>query len=129
MLRYFVPPGCSKTSSHTLSKGAIDFEGLTARLKPRPFKNKVRTRVFPQPAKARVFIGPERRLLEAHGSQLEARVFRSWDNATVETGLARACPVSFGRDRRRGKPRLYRCSFSGNRAVRVVFKITDIQLW
>src|ERR1019366_2693665 len=88
MLRYFVPPGCSKTSSHTLSKGAIDFEGLTSRLKPRPFKNKVRTRVFPQPAKARVFIRPERRLLEARGSQLEALVFRSWDNATVETGLA-----------------------------------------
>src|ERR1019366_7641172 len=31
------------------AKAAIDFATLTARLKPRPFKAKSRTRVFPQP--------------------------------------------------------------------------------
>jgi phage baseplate assembly protein W len=30
-----------------------------------------------------VFIGFERRLLEARGSQLEALVFRPWDNAVA----------------------------------------------
>src|ERR1035437_1200913 len=34
------------------AKAAIDFATLTARLKPRPFKAKSRTRVFPQPVKS-----------------------------------------------------------------------------
>jgi len=33
------------------AKAAIDFAALTARLKPRPFKTKVKTRIVPQPVK------------------------------------------------------------------------------
>jgi len=31
-----------------MCKAAVDFAGVTARLKPRPFKPKVKTRVFPK---------------------------------------------------------------------------------
>src|ERR1019366_3100245 len=53
------------------AKAAIDFATLTARLKPRPFKAKSRTRVFPQPVKSCPSQTPSeseffRKLLDVH---------------------------------------------------------------
>jgi hypothetical protein len=33
------------------AKAGVDFAALTARLKAAPFQNKIKTRVFPQPAR------------------------------------------------------------------------------
>src|SRR5208282_653287 len=44
--------GSRAGSVTSAAKAAIDFAALTARLKPRPFKNKVKTRVFLQPVKS-----------------------------------------------------------------------------
>jgi len=66
-------------------KGAIDFEGLTARLKPRPFKTKSEPEFF------RGLLKPAYSLTQnddyskpvARSSKLEAVVLRSWDNAVA----------------------------------------------
>ena len=64
-------------------KGAIDFEELTARLKPRPFKTKSEPEFFRSRLKPAYLLALDDDYSKpvARSSQLEALVFRSWDNA------------------------------------------------